>query len=140
MTPRKAQPAKRPAPLEWDDARVEATPHGWRFILPVPERVNAVWRQHRGRTIVSRKHRHDKAEAPARLRHAVPLAGDVVVSITWYRARRAGDVDGRIKSALDLLRGLAYADDAQVADVRCVRVDDPAEAARVVVDVWPVAA
>lgn len=134
------RPAKRPAPLTWADATVEATPTGWRFTMPVPERVNAVWRQYKGRTIVSAKHRGDKAEAPRVWRHVTPLAGDVAVSITWYRARKAGDVDGRIKSALDLLRGIAYADDAQVADVRAVRIDSLTEPARLVVVVWPIRA
>lgn len=140
MTPRKPHPAKRPAPLTWADATVEATPQGWRFTMPVPERVNAVWRQYKGRTIVSAKHRADKAVVGHVWPRITPLRGDVAVSITWYRARKAGDVDGRIKSALDLLRGIAYADDAQVADVRAVRIDDPTERARLVVDVWPIGA
>jgi len=128
---------KRPAPLTWDDATVQCLPNGWRFVLPVPERVNAVWRQYKGRTIISAKHRADKAAAPRIFRHVAPLSGDVCVSIVWHRARKAGDVDGRVKSALDLLRGIAYADDAQVAKVTIQRYDDEREPARLVVDVWP---
>ncbi len=132
---------KRPAPITWADATVEcSTAGGWVFTLPVTERVNACWRQYRGRTIVSARHRADKAAAPLAFRHAIPLAGDVRVTVTWYRERRAGDTDGRLKTALDLLTGHAYLDDAQVADVRIVRVDDEREPARLVVHVWPVAA
>lgn len=130
--------SKRPAPLTWADASVQCLPNGWRFTMPVPERVNAVWRQFKGRTIVSAKHRADKAQAPVRFRHAVPLRGEVAVSIVWHRARKAGDVDGRLKTALDLLRGVAYADDAQVQRVTIARRDDEHEPARLVVDVWPI--
>ena len=122
--------SRKPAPLTWADASVVQTAGGWHFVLPIPERVNAVWRQYKGRTIVSAKHRADKVTAPAIFRHVVPLAGDVACRLLWVRARKAGDVDGRIKTALDLLRGIAYADDAQVADMQIVRVDDPSEAPR----------
>lgn len=129
------KPTKRPAPITWNTATVCCTPDGWRFTMPVPERVNAVWRQYKGRTIVSARHRSDKAAAPMAFARVPPLAGDVVVLVTWYRERRAGDVDGRLKTTLDLLRGIAYHDDDQVCDVRIVRVDDLREAARVVVEV-----
>jgi Holliday junction resolvase RusA-like endonuclease len=64
----------------------------------------------------------------------VPLLGDLAVSITWYRERRVGDTDNKIKGTLDLLKGIAYADDASVARVSCERVDDGTPA-RLVVDV-----
>ena len=64
----------------------------------------------------------------------VPLAGELAVAITWHRSQKSGDVDNRIKGALDLLRGIAYADDASVARVSCERVDDGTPA-RLVVDV-----
>ena len=138
---RAARAKGRPLPITWADATVEcSTAGGWIFVLPVTERVNACWRQYRGRTIVSARHRADKAAAPLAFRHAIPLAGDVRVTVTWYRERRAGDTDGRLKTALDLLTGHAYVDDAQVADVRIVRIDDDREPARLVVHVWPVAA
>jgi Holliday junction resolvase RusA-like endonuclease len=60
--------------------------------------------------------------------------GELAVSITWFRERRVGDTDNKIKGTLDLLKGIAYADDASVARVSCERVDD-VTAARLVVDV-----
>ena len=44
----------------------------------------------------------------------------------------------RLKSALDLLRGIAYGDDAQVQRVTIARTDDERAPARLVVDVWPI--
>jgi Holliday junction resolvase RusA-like endonuclease len=127
---------RRPAPLTWADARCQATPDGWHFVLPVPERTNAIWRQHRGRTLVSRKHRADKATAPARF-GCEPLEGDVAVRLVWVRARKAGDVDSRIKATLDLLNGVAWHDDAQITALTVLRVDADDQPARVEVFVWP---
>lgn len=127
----------RPAEITWQTASCVATRTGWRFVLPVPERTNAIWRSWKGRTLVSAKHRQDKQAAPAMFGRCAPLDGDVAVSMTWFRARKTGDVDGRIKAALDLLRGVAYHDDRQVADLRIVRRDDPTQPARLEVHVEP---
>ena len=113
---------------------------GWHFVMPIPERTNAIWRQWKGRTLVSAKHRGDKITAPAIFAAARPLVGDVRCDVLWIRARRSGDVDGRLKSTLDLLRGIAYDDDAQVATVQITRVDDPTQRPRVEVIVAPCAA
>jgi Holliday junction resolvase RusA-like endonuclease len=137
MSPRRTTRPKRPAPLTWADARCEATRDGWHFTLPVPERTNALWRQYAGRTIVSAKHRADKQTAPRRF-GCEPLRGDVAVRMVWVRARRTGDVDSRIKATLDLLNGVAWLDDAQVADLQVLRVDDDTQPARVEVFVWPI--
>jgi Holliday junction resolvase RusA-like endonuclease len=139
IRPRTASKGNHPKapPITWQTASCRATPTGWLFTLPVPERTNAIWRSWKGRTLVSAKHRQDKQAAPAKFGRCQPLDGEVAVSITWYRARRAGDVDGRIKAALDLLRGIAYDDDRQVAELRIVRRDDPNEPARLDVLVEP---
>lgn len=129
--------ARRPPPITWQTARCEATVTGWLFVLPIPERTNAVWRQWKGRTLVSAKHRADKQAAPAIFGRCAPMIGEVVVRIGWVRQRKAGDTDGRIKSTLDLLRGIAYADDAQVASVQCVRFDTTDHAPGVYVWVEP---
>lgn len=146
MTPQRRQIRPKPArtgkepkatPITWQTASCTATSTGWLFVLPVPERTNAIWRSWKGRTLVSAKHRQDKLAAPQRFGRGALQTGDVRVSMTWWRARRSGDVDGRIKAALDLLRGIAYDDDAQVADLRIVRKDDAAQPARLEVHVEP---
>jgi len=126
---------KRPAPLTWAEATVAIRPGGgWQFTLPVVTSANRLWRVGGGRNYKAKDAATDNKAAALLFRHVVPLAGDLSVTITWYRAQRSGDVDNRIKGALDLLRGIAYADDASVARVSCERVDDNS-AARLVVDV-----
>ncbi len=126
---------KRPAPLTWADATVSMLPGGgWRFTLPVVTSANRQWRVGKGRTYKAKGVVSDTKTAHLLFRHVVPLVGDLSVAITWYRERRVGDVDNRCKGTLDLLRGIAYADDASVARVSCERVDDGTPA-RLVVDV-----
>ena len=128
----------RPTPVTWQTARCEATDTGWHLVLPTPERTNAIWRQWKGRTLVSAKHRGDKATAAGRFRGLEPFRGDVAVRLVWVRERRAGDVDSRLKAALDLLTAIGlWLDDAQVSDVQVIRVDDPTKAPGLYVWAWP---
>lgn len=127
----------KPSPVTWATAHAEATATGWAFVLPTPERTNAIWRQWKGRTLVSAKHRQDKATAPGRFGKIEPFRGDVAVRLVWVRERRSGDVDGRIKATLDLLTAIGvWLDDAQVADLQVIRVDDPSKAPGMYVWVW----
>ena len=136
---RKPRPlAPRPAPITWASARCEATGSGWHLVLPTPERTNAIWRQWKGRTLVSAKHRADKATAAARFRGLTPMRGDVAVRMVWVRERRAGDVDSRLKAGLDLLTVIGlWTDDAQCSDVQVTRVDNPTKAPGLYVWAWP---
>ena len=134
-SPNASKPAKRPAPLTWADATVSMRPGGgWRFTLPVVTSANRQWRVGKGRAYKAKGAATDTKAAALLFRHVVPLLGELAVSITWHRSQKSGDVDNRIKGALDLLRGIAYADDASVARVSCERVDDGTPA-RLVVDV-----
>lgn len=127
--------AKRPAPLTWAESTVSMRPGGgWRFTLPVVTSANRQWRVGKGRAYKAKGAATDTKAAALLFRHVVPLAGELVVSITWHRSQKRGDVDNRIKGTLDLLRGIAYRDDAAVARVSCERVDDGTPA-RLVVDV-----
>jgi len=126
---------KRPSPLTWADATVSMLPGGgWRFTLPVVTSANRLWRVGKGRTYKAKGAATDTRSAAVLFRHVVPMLGELSVAITWYRERRVGDTDNKIKGTLDLLRGIAYADDASVARVSCERVDDGTPA-RLVVDV-----
>jgi Holliday junction resolvase RusA-like endonuclease len=132
---KRSKAVKRSAPLTWADARVEVTTTGgWRFTLPVVTSANRLWRVGKGRAYKGKNAGGDARAAALLWRHVVPLAGDLSVAITWHRSQRSGDVDNRIKGTLDLLRGVAYRDDAAVARVSCERVDDGTPA-RLVVDV-----
>lgn len=123
------QGSPRPTPITWATAHCEATGRGWRFALPTPERTNAIWRQWKGRTLISARHRLDKALAPVRFGIAEPLRGDVSVQMVWVRHRKVGDIDSRIKAGLDLLTAVGvWVDDRQVAELHVRRSDDPTQA------------
>ena len=132
--PRKAP---RADPLAWSEAT--ATPlsnGGWRFTMPVVTSANRTWRTGKGRTYKAKQANSDTKAAAQAFARIVPMVGELSVSIVWHRAQRSGDVDNRIKGTLDLLRKIAYPDDASVARVSCERVDDGSPA-RLVVDVQP---
>jgi Holliday junction resolvase RusA-like endonuclease len=132
---KRSKAVKRPAPITWTDATVAMLPGGgWRFTLPVVTSANRQWRVGKGRAYKAKGAATDTKAAALLFRHVVPLGGELAVSITWHRSQKSGDVDNRIKGTLDLLRGIAYADDASVARVSCERVDDGTPA-RLVVDV-----
>ena len=59
----------------------------------------------------------------ARLRRVEP-PHEVTVHVTWYRAALRGDLDNVCKPTLDVLTGLAFRDDAQVAELHLVRALD----------------
>jgi len=130
--------ATRPRPLTWDLASVEMAPSGALvFVVPVLESANRLWRSQRGRTHKSTEAATDERQARARFRHVPQLDGDLEVWITWYRAAKQGDADNRIKPALDLLKGIAYHDDASVAVIHMARIDDPTQPARLVITIAP---
>lgn len=97
---------------------------GWHFVMPVPGSGNSMWRKGRGRTYIADEHAGHQAGARLAFRHVHPLDGELAVVIRWYRQRRVGDVDNRTKTTLDVLAGIAYVDDGQVADLRVLRIDD----------------
>lgn len=135
---RRGGPLARLRPLTWAEARCEATPDGWHFALPTPERTNAMWRQWQGKTLVSKRHRLDKQLAPARFGAFEPMRGEVAVRLVWVRHRRVGDVDSRVKAALDLLTAIGvWVDDGQVVDLHVIRSDEPTRAPGLYVWVWP---
>lgn len=105
-------------------------------VLPVPPSANRYWRTTRnGRQYVSREATAYKWQVAAVLANTIPLDGDVRVSVTWYRARRSGDLDNRIKVFLDALEGYAYVDDSQIVEIHAKRSDDERDNPRIVVEV-----
>ncbi len=53
-----------------------------------------------------------------------PFKSECEVYIEWFRSRKIGDVDGRIKPILDALEGFVYLNDKQVKRVSCERFED----------------
>lgn len=102
--------------------------------LPEPPSVNRIWRTARGRTykVPDAKHYGELvALICRRLRITeVVFAKGVPVryTMTWYRARRTGDLSNRIKVVEDALNGVVWHDDGQVCEIHLYRREDKARA------------
>lgn len=94
------------------------------FTLPYPPSVNRMYRAVNGRQILSAEGRAFKARVSAMRLVPAPLVGEVDVTVRLFRPRRSGDTDNFLKSVLDVLKGIAYRDDAQVRDIFAYRRDD----------------
>lgn len=95
--------------------------------LPVPPSANRYWRVWRGRAVRSREATAYIALVRVALRGMAPATGPVRVTIGWFRGARRGDLDNRLKVALDALRGLAFVDDRQVVALSAWREEAPAD-------------
>ena len=109
--------------------------------LPEPPSLNKWTRIWRGRVLLSREARAYKETARqlalfARLT-CVEKPALVGVRIVWYRSRKVGDLDNRLKIVLDALRGVMYDDDSQIDELHAWRQDDPDQKGTVMVTVWP---
>lgn len=100
------------------------------LILPEPPSANTYWR-HVGRNVVlsaaAKQYRQDVMAIYLQTiggKIAFPV-GALTVKLAWYRSRKAGDLDNRLKQSLDALRQLAYKDDAQIAEIHAVRYEAP---------------
>lgn len=102
-----------------------------KLTLPPPPSANRYWRIFHNRAVLSeeaRAYREIVARAYSeRYGDLTPWpVGPVSVTLHWFRARRSGDLDNRIKVLLDALQGLAYLDDKQVVELHAYRHDDKA--------------
>lgn len=97
-----------------------------RLTLPYPPSANRYWRVFQGMVRPSKDAAAYKnmARWRALAQQLKPLPGDVVVTVTVYRPQKSGDLDNRLKCLLDALRGVAYEDDNQVAEIHALRLDD----------------
>jgi Holliday junction resolvase RusA-like endonuclease len=60
----------------------------------------------------------------ARVKGLKPREGDVKLTLDFYRPRKAGDLDNRLKAVLDGLLGTAFNNDSQVVEIHARRHDD----------------
>ena len=89
--------------------------------LPEPPSANRYWRVYRGRAVKSDAARAYVATIRRICAKIEPLDGPVAVQLHWWRGRKSGDLDNRLKVTLDALKGLAYHDDKQVIDLHAHR-------------------
>jgi crossover junction endodeoxyribonuclease RusA len=94
--------------------------------LPYPPSTNNLYANVGKRRFLKPEGRQYKATAAALALAAGirPLAGEVDVKLDVYRPRRAGDLDNTLKIILDSLKGIAWADDAQVCGIDARRYED----------------
>lgn len=105
-----------------------------RFTIPVAPAANRYWRTRVATTRMGKRYVQTYVSPEARrykilvwnqLKAAkIPvLEGPVAVSIWWIRTARRGDLDGRLKVALDALNGVAWQDDRQVVELHAHVLD-----------------
>jgi crossover junction endodeoxyribonuclease RusA len=95
------------------------------FTLPEPPSANRWWRKFQNRMVLSAEARAYKTRVAVMLHaKAQPLTGPVALTLTWYRGRKAGDLDKRVGVLLDGLQGVLYANDAQIVALHAYRFDD----------------
>lgn len=98
--------------------------------LPVPPSANRYWRVFRGRAVKSQEARDYIALVwvLARQQKArIIRAAEVAIEVRWTRKARRGDLDNRLKCLLDALKGLAWADDRQIAEIHATRSQGPVD-------------
>ncbi len=101
-----------------------------RLTLPEPPSANRLWRKsgaghlYKDKTVLAFREAVYTACLKAKVtRPKFAPADPLKVTLTWYRARKSGDLDNRAKASLDALRGLAFVDDNQVCELHLFRVD-----------------
>lgn len=96
--------------------------------LPLPPSANRYWRTTRnGRTYVSEDAIAYKRQIGLLLGHTRMTTGPVSVTMRFYRARKSGDLDNKIKVLLDSMNGVVYADDGQIVEIHAFRDDDKSD-------------
>lgn len=92
--------------------------------LPWPPSSNRYWRVFRGRAVKSKEAVAYNAEVNGLCVDIRACIGDVIVRLDFYRPRKSGDLDNRIKILLDALQGSAYMDDRQIVEIHARRFED----------------
>ena len=110
-----------------------------RLSLPEPPSANRYWRM-AGKYL----HRSNEAERyieqvalRVRLAGVRKITGAVELRFVWYRKKRTGDLDNRVKVLQDALRHGAFGDDGKVRRLICEMSDDDPLHPRVEVLVIP---
>jgi crossover junction endodeoxyribonuclease RusA len=99
-----------------------------KITLPFPPSANRYWRRYRNVMCLSAEAKEYRRAAQHVLaqNNVVPIQGAVAITLHFYRPRKSGDMDNRMKQLLDSLQGHAYNDDAQIVEMHAYRHDDKA--------------
>lgn len=98
------------------------------FTIPYPPSANRYWRTRVVKqfvvTYVSGEATKFKKAVSAQLVGTVPMKGELTITLKFFRPRKVGDLDNRIKCCLDALNKLCYDDDSQITAIHAYRYDD----------------
>ena len=106
--------------------------------FPLPPSANRYWRTGNGHVYLSAEAVAYKQTVGWTAREqgiSDPWAGDLGIRLRVYRARKAGDLDNKIKVILDALNGVAWLDDSQIVYIEAHRKDDK-DNPRIELDIW----
>jgi len=95
-----------------------------KLVLPYPPSANRYWRNFRGRTVLSEEARAYKSLIQDKVGEQPMLKGPLVIALLMYRPQKSGDLDNRIKVAIDSLQGVLFEDDKQIVEIHAYRRDD----------------
>ena len=110
-----------------------------RLSLPEPPSANRYWRRaglHLHRSTEADRY-IEQVKVRVRLAGVRQITGAVELRFVWYRKKRTGDLDNRIKVLQDALSWGAFADDCKVRRLICEMSDDQPGNPRVEVLVIP---
>jgi len=110
-----------------------------RLSLPEPPSANRYYR--RAGAMIHRSaeaQRYiEQVQLRVRLAGARKISGAVELRFVWYRKKRTGDLDNRVKVLQDALKHGAFADDGKVRRLICEMSDDEPTRPRVEVVILP---
>ncbi len=99
-----------------------------RLTLPEAPSANRYWRHVGAKVLRSREAINyiGAVRLVCSARKVRPIGGEVTLEVSWYRGRRSGDLDNRVKILQDALKGHAFGDDASVRRLVAERFEDKA--------------
>lgn len=96
-----------------------------KLTLPYPPSANRYWRKTKtGRVYISDEALTYRDEVNYRTLKVNALTGELKLTAKFYRPRKSGDLDNRIKILFDALQGNCFNDDKQIAEIHAYRFDD----------------
>jgi crossover junction endodeoxyribonuclease RusA len=99
-----------------------------KLTLPYPPSSNRIWRNMRGVMVKTQEARQYNLEVAVEARRQGvkhPRSENVKIVLDFYRPRRKGDLDNRIKILLDSIQGVGFINDSQIVEIHARRHDDP---------------
>lgn len=93
--------------------------------LPYPPSANRYWRKTQtGRVYIGEDAKVYRKTVFALTIREPRLKGDVAIALKFYRPRKSGDLDNRIKVLFDALQINCIEDDSQVVEIHAYRFED----------------